>query len=195
MLRCYIDYQNARKTLLESEGVEILSLDLHNLIEEMAESVGDECTPTHRAFTGIHSKKINVEARDAEHRIYTALKYRQGIDFFTRNLYYTAAADGSFTCKEKGIDVRIASEIVAAAATGEVGGCLLWSADQDLSEAITVAKTVAAAQGRDFKCYSVQVGQRKAIYGTTPIRITAPMLYRHRLGFSDACERSELLAA
>ena len=59
MLKAFLDYQYAFRTLRYREGVAILSLDIGSIIREIVEDLGKEEVPVHRAFSGIHSKDFN----------------------------------------------------------------------------------------------------------------------------------------
>jgi hypothetical protein len=63
--------------------------------------------------------------------------------------------DGSthsfLTGEEKGIDVRIALDILTGAVNGTYDVAIVFSQDQDLSEAATEIRTIAQQQGRWIK--------------------------------------------
>lgn len=179
MIRAYIDYQNTYRLLKDREGFCLLSLKMGSLIAELIESVGETSSPTHRAFSGIHSEDVDPESRARRLKQFCALRHQEGISVFARDYAYRKNADGYLQCREKGIDVRLGCELVAAAAKGDIGGALIWSADQDISEAIAVAKEVAAAAGRQFKFFGVEIENMQAVSGTVPIKLTRTMLYRH----------------
>lgn len=179
MIRAYIDYQNTYRLLKDREGFCLLSLRMGALVAELIESVGEKSTPTHRAFSGIHSADVDPESRMRRLKQFCALRHQEGITVYARDYAYRKNTDGYLQSREKGIDVRLGCEVVAAAATGDVDGVLIWSADQDLSEAIKIAQELAASNGRQFKVYGVEFDGLKAVQGATPIKITRPMLYRN----------------
>ena len=84
---------------------------------------------------------------------------RQGVDCFTRSLRYRnqtieLPGGGSTTIlvgQEKGIDVRIALDIVRLARSGAYDVALVFSQDQDLSEVADEIRAVAQDQGRWIK--------------------------------------------
>jgi hypothetical protein len=179
MIRAYIDYQNTYRLLKDREGFCLLSLKMGSLIAELIESVGETSSPTHRAFSGIHSEDVDPESRARRLKQFCALRHQEGISVFARDYAYRKNADGYLQCREKGIDVRLGCELVATAAKGDIDGALIWSADQDISEAIAVAKEVAAAAGRQFKFYGVEIEGMQPVSGTIPVKLTRTMLYRH----------------
>ena len=179
MIRAYIDYQNTYRLLKDREGFCLLSLKMGALVAELIESVGEQSTSTHRAFSGIHSADVDPDSRTRRLKQFCALRHQEGISVFSRDYAYRKNADGYLQSREKGIDVRLACETVAAAAAGEVDGVLIWSADQDLSEAIVIAQELAASKNRQFKVYGVEFEGVKAVHGATPIKLTQTMLYRN----------------
>jgi len=179
MIRAYVDYQNTYRLLKDKEGFSLLSLKMGSLIAELIESVGEVSSPTHRAFSGIHSEDVDPESRAKRMKQFCALRHQEGISVYARDYAYRKNAEGYLQCREKGIDVRLACEIVAAAAKGEIDGALIWSADQDLSEAILVAKEVAAARDRQFKVYCVEIEGMNPLRGAIPIKLTRTILYRN----------------
>ena len=80
----------------------------------------------------------------------------QGVDCFTRSLRYRNQTielpDGSATTilvgQEKGIDVRIALDMVRLARSRAYDVALVFSQDQDLSEAVDEIRAIAGEQGR-----------------------------------------------
>ena len=84
---------------------------------------------------------------------------RSGIKTFSRQLKYRnqtiILSDGSKTAilvgNEKGIDVRLALDIVSAIRKNTCDIALIFSQDQDLSEVAEEAREIARQQGRWFK--------------------------------------------
>jgi hypothetical protein len=182
MIRAYIDYQNAYRMLKDKAGFCLLSLRMGALIAELLASVGERSATTHRAFSGLASADVDAPARTRRIRQFDALRHHEGISVFTRDYAYRKNTEGFLQSREKGIDVRLGCELVAAAAQGDIGGALLWSADQDLAEAVTVARELAAAKRRPFKVYGVELDGIKPVAGTIPILLSRPMLYRNLRG-------------
>ena len=84
---------------------------------------------------------------------------RQGIHVFARTLRYrnrtVILPDGTqhtfLSGEEKGIDVRIALDIIRLAHRGEYEVALVFSQDQDLSEAAEEVRVIARESGRWIK--------------------------------------------
>lgn len=87
---------------------------------------------------------------------------RQGIHVYSRPLRYrnkvVRLTDGTehtvLTGEEKGIDVRIALDVVRMAHRNELDVALVFSQDQDLSEVAQEIRTIAREQGRWIKMAS-----------------------------------------
>lgn len=192
MIRAYIDYQNTYRLLKDREGFCLLSLKMGSLLAELIESVGEKSAPTHRAFSGIHSADVDPESRMRRLKQFCALRHQEGILVYARDYAYRKNADGYLQSREKGIDVRLGCEVVAAAATGDVDGALIWSADQDLSEAIEIAQKLAVSMDRQFQVYGVEFDGLKTVQGATPIKLTRPMLHRNLRCEQDAHDDKSL---
>lgn len=84
---------------------------------------------------------------------------RQGIHVYSRLLRYHAKTvrlpDGALITymagKEKGVDVRIALDVVRLAHRGEYDVAVLFSQDQDLSEVAEEIRVISAERGRWLK--------------------------------------------
>lgn len=111
-----------------------------------------------RFYTGLHDPSVNPHWNH-----YWAAKLAvmgtRGITTFSRTLRYhsqtVALPDGSRTSvrigQEKGIDIRIALDMVRMAREGVVDVILLFSQDQDLSEAADEVKAISRDQDRWIK--------------------------------------------
>jgi hypothetical protein len=108
----------------------------------------------------------------------------RGIRTFSRPLRYrnqtVALTDGTLTVtlvgQEKGVDVRIALDIVRFALEDKYDVALIFSQDQDLSEAVQDVKKMALLQNRWIKLacafpVSPAVTKARGINGTDWIRI------------------------
>ncbi len=84
---------------------------------------------------------------------------RQGVRVFSRPLRYRnktvrlpdGATHAFLTAEEKGIDVRIAIDVIRLAHRGDYDVALLFSQDQDLSELCAEVRVIAKEQNRWIK--------------------------------------------
>jgi uncharacterized LabA/DUF88 family protein len=87
---------------------------------------------------------------------------RQGVEVFSRSLRYrnkiVNLPDGSthafLTAEEKGIDVRIAIDVIRLAHRNVYDVALVFSQDQDLSECCAETRVIAKEQNRWIKITS-----------------------------------------
>lgn len=113
-----------------------------------------------------------------------AVMGRQGIHVFSRSLRYrnrtVKLPDGSLhtflTGEEKGIDVRIALDVISLAHRQAYDVALVLSQDQDLSEVAEEIRAIAREQGRWIKIasafpFSPTTRNRRGITKTDWIRI------------------------
>jgi uncharacterized LabA/DUF88 family protein len=109
---------------------------------------------------------------------------RQGIKVFSRPLRYrnqtvklpSGATHTFLHGEEKGIDVRIALDVIGKAVRKEYDVALVFSQDQDLSEVADEIRTIAKQQGRWIKMacaypISPTVSNKRGINGTDWIKI------------------------
>jgi len=109
---------------------------------------------------------------------------RQGITVFSRPLRYRyrriELPDGAqhtfLAGEEKGIDVRIAIDVIRMAHRAEYDVAVIFSQDQDLSEVAKELRVIAREQGRWLKVASafpasITARNRRGIESTDWIRI------------------------
>ena len=75
----------------------------------------------------------------------------QGVRVFSRPLRYRAMGDGEEKAEEKGVDVRIAVDIIRAVLREECDVALIFSQDQDFSEVGKEVWKIAREQRRWIK--------------------------------------------
>lgn len=111
-----------------------------------------------RFYTGIHDAATNPFWNHYWSRKLAVMGTR-GITTFSRTLRYhdqpVSLPDGTSTMvrvgQEKGIDIRIALDMVRMARAETVDVVLLFSQDQDLSEAVDEVKAISRDQDRWIK--------------------------------------------
>ena len=107
------------------------------------------------------------------------LQPRDRFDMYLSELTYFERPEGYKEVKEKGIDVRIACELMTAAWDPLVTCTLLWCCDQDFAESITMTKKLAETIGKQFEIYCVHIEGIQPVRGGVPIKLTRTMLYQH----------------
>ncbi len=156
----FVDGQNLLHAALEAFGYTHPNYDVKALAEAICGPRGWNPVQV-RFYTGVPSPGDNA----FWHHFWSAkLAHmgRQGIHSYSRPLRYrnklVRLADGTehtvLTGEEKGIDVRIALDIVRMAHRNELDVALVLSQDQDLSEVAQEIRTIAQEQRRWIKMAS-----------------------------------------
>lgn len=136
-----------------------------------------------RFYTGIPDPGVNPVWHGFWARKLASLGTRS-VWTFARPLRYRneriTLPDGTETTvpvgREKGIDVRLALDVVRLARAGELDVALLFSQDQDLSEVADEVRAISVAQGRWIKTAcafpaSPTALNRRGINGTDWVRL------------------------
>ncbi len=156
----FVDGQNLFHAAREAFGYTYPNYDVSALAELVCARRGWELAQV-RFYTGIP----DVGDNRRWHSFWThklAAMGRQGVVVYSRALRYrnrtVALPDGTqhsfLTGEEKGIDVRIALDVMALAHRREYDVALVLSQDQDLSEVAEEIRTIAREQRRWIKIAS-----------------------------------------
>lgn len=156
----FIDGQNLIHSCQDAFSIPYPDFDPYKLAKKLCEVHSLNCGEV-RFYTGVHEEteepgwaafwkqKIMNMTRDQVRVTHRKLRYR---------METISLGQGSTIQKkvprEKGIDVRIALDIVAAVYDQRCENILVFSQDQDLAEAIQEANRIAGTQGRKIGMYS-----------------------------------------
>jgi len=178
----FIDGQNLYYAVRESFGCVYPNYDVLALSEAVCRSRGwnlHQC----RFYTGVPDPTDNAWW-SAFWSAKLAHMGRRGVHIFSRTLRYrnkTVQLPGGATHtflagEEKGIDVRIALDVIGLAHRRSYDVGVIFSQDQDLSEAAGEIRAIAAEQGRWIKVasafpFSPTTRNRRGIDKTDWIRI------------------------
>lgn len=178
----FIDGQNLFHAAREAFGYTYPNYDILALARRICEASGWTLTQV-RFYTGIP----DLDDNPFWHRFWEA-KLRaiswQGVHIYSRSLRYRnktmTLPDGTthtfLAGEEKGIDVRIALDVIRMAHRNEYDVAVILSQDQDLSEVAEEIRAIAREQGRWIKMacafpYSPTTRNRRGIEKTDWIRI------------------------
>ncbi len=179
----FVDGQNLYHGAREAFGYSYPNYDIGALAQTLCSVRGWMLLQT-RFYTGV------PDACDSErwHKFWSAkllAMSRQGIHTYSRSLRYrnkvVTLPDGRDTSirtgEEKGIDVRIAIDIIRMAHRREYDVALVFSQDQDLSEVARELRVIAKEQARWIKMSSaypenLNQGQQRGIDATDWIPIS-----------------------
>jgi len=178
----FIDGQNLFYAAREAFGYTYPNYDVHALSTAVCRAHGWDLSQC-RFYTGIPDPADN----SSWHRFWSAklaVMGRQGVEVFTRTLRYRnrrvklpgGATHTFLDGEEKGIDVRMALDVIRLALRRQYDVALIFSQDQDLSEAAEEIRAIAAEQGRWIKVasafpFSPTTRNRRGIDKTDWVRI------------------------
>jgi len=156
----FVDGQNLFHAAREAFGYTYPNYDVTALAEQVCARQGWELEQV-RFYTGIP----DVGANPRWHSFWThklAAMGRQGVVVYSRSLRYrnrrVELPDGTrhyvLTGEEKGIDVRIALDVIALAHRHEYDVALVFSQEQDLSEVAEEIRSIARQLRRWIKIAS-----------------------------------------
>ena len=178
----FIDGQNLFHAVRESFGYTYPNYDVFSLSEAICHKAGWSLTHV-RFYTGIPDP-----VDDPKWNHFWAGKLavagRQGVHVFSRTLRYrnktVTLPDGTqhtyLAGEEKGIDVRIALDVIGLAHRKQYDVAVILSQDQDLSEVAEEIRAIAQQQGRWIKVacafpFSPTTHNRRGINKTDWIKI------------------------
>lgn len=178
----FVDGQNLFFAAKEAFGYAYPNYDVRVLSETVCNRFHWNLTET-RFYTGVPDARDNVKWHDFWSRK-LAVMGRQGVRIFSRPLRYrnrtVQLPDGSkhsfLFGEEKGIDVRIALDIISFAYRSAFDVAVVFSQDQDLSEVAEEIRTIAGQQDRWIKIASAfpdspTIRNRRGIEKTDWIKI------------------------
>jgi uncharacterized LabA/DUF88 family protein len=153
----FFDGQNLFYGAKEAFGYSFPNYDAKKLAESVCDLNGWELTGV-RFFTGIHDQQHNLP-KYVFWRNKIAQMRRNGVFCFAPTLKYRnqsvvnhqGQVESRVVGVEKGVDVRIALDIVRLARKKELDVALVFSQDQDLAEAAKEIRSIAKDQDRWIK--------------------------------------------
>lgn len=156
----FFDGQNLFHAAKQAFGYTYPNYDVLELARTVSQSEGWNLNSA-RFYTGVPDLQDNQRW----HRFWTsklAAMARQGVEVYSRPLRYriqTVNLPGggrhSFLVgNEKGVDIRIALDIIRMALRNEYDVALVFCQDQDLSEVADEIRDIAQSQGRWIKVVS-----------------------------------------
>jgi len=188
----FIDGQNLYLSAKRAFGLRYPDFDIPALGRHLSDRIDPEQDAVIRFYIGMPVKRFSPRwtafwtnklqaARDA------------GIDVTTRELRYLTESDphapGGFrviSAREKGIDLRIALDVMAAARRSDCANIMIVSRDQDFREVIGDVQNMCAFTRRDIGLWSAfpevldASSLNRGVDGTREIRITRSQYDRLR---------------
>ena len=156
----FVDGQNLFKSARQVFGHTVPNYDVVALSRRVCEARGWRLGRVH-FYTGVPPRDKNPALNRFWRSKLRHMRY-QGAEVFSRPLRYRALADGGEKAEEKGVDVRIAVDIIRAALREECDVALIFSQDQDLSEVALELREISREQRRWIKVASAFPWERGA---------------------------------
>lgn len=156
----FIDGQNLYRSAKEAFGYSYPNYDVKLLSEKICSEQGWEINEI-RFYTGVPNLQDDTFWHNFWNKKLVNMGQR-GVNIFSRSLRYrnqtVKLPDGTnytfLVGQEKGIDVRIALDIIRLAHEKAFDICLVLSQDQDLSEVADEVRMISAEQSRWIKITS-----------------------------------------
>ena len=191
----FFDGQNLFQHAMAAFGHYHPNYDPQRLATAVCMSKGWQLTQV-RFYTGVPTRQRDRRWHEYWTRRLTAM-HRAGIDVTKRNLRYheeeRELPDGTtetvYVPREKGIDLRLALDVVRMARTDRFNVALIFSQDQDLAEMVAEVGEIAREAHRDIAVacafpHSPRATSKRGIDGTEWIRIDEA-LYNANLDHRD----------
>lgn len=156
----FIDGQNLFHSVRESFGYTHPNYDILALSSKLCKMKNWQLAEV-RFYTGVPDRSDDLFWHEFWAGKLRSMS-RQGVITFSRSLRYrnktVKLPDGSkfsfLAAEEKGIDVRIAIDVIRMAHSGDYDVALIFSQDQDLSEVATEVRAISKEQDRWLKIAS-----------------------------------------
>lgn len=194
----FIDLQNLHYFLKDACQVHANQVHLPNLFREFAAQNGLKLRQIH-VFTGIHSPEKEPEKHEAMRKRLEWLR-RCGCAVTALPLSYMWDAERQgHKAVEKGIDVRMSSEVLRAVTNG-LRKALLLTQDRDINEGIAVAREMALERGAPLDVMSVRLTDAEhfeehcAVYGldcTIRLNLSLKLIRKHTRPFTPRAVRAD----
>lgn len=164
----FIDGQNLLYSLRHAFGVRYPNYDPRKLAEEFCKKNGYELHAV-RFYTGTETEQSNKFWYDFWKKKIDTMK-QEGVITYTRPLQYRRVPDRDDPSKqvmvpmEKGVDIRIALDIVQELQMRESNVMVVFSQDSDFCELSSEIRNIARKQGRWIKFVSAYPKGKDDIY-------------------------------
>ena len=151
----FVDLQNLHYFLKENCRVAATQVHIPNMLNAYAAEHGMALKEL-QIFTGIHDQQRDPHRHDAMAKRLRWLE-RCGAKVTALPLsYYTDRITKEVRAQEKGVDVRIASEILRAVNDG-LRRAIVVTQDKDIAQSVIVAGEMAAERGRTFHTFTPEL--------------------------------------
>jgi len=152
----FIDLQNFNSFLSSCCGVNPFRLHIVNFMKEWLHFNGMSVGQI-RIYTGVPDERIEPARAEAVHKRLSWL-HGTGARIFTHKMAYSRSREnGEQRGREKGVDVRLASELVEAVAVRGVRRVVVVTQDRDLVQGLDVARNICMMRGEYLHAFSPEL--------------------------------------
>lgn len=152
----FIDLQNFNSFLSSCCGVNPFRLHIVNFMKEWLHFNGMSVGQI-RIYTGVPDERIEPARAEAVHKRLSWL-HGTGARIFTHKMAYSRSREnGEQRGREKGVDVRLASELVEAVAVRGVRRVVVVTQDRDLVQGLDVARNICLMRGEYLHAFSPEL--------------------------------------
>jgi hypothetical protein len=180
----FIDGQNFYLSAKRAFGLRYPDFDIPSLGRHLSDRIGGNHDPVVRFYIGMPIARFSpMWTRFWTNKLEAARD--AGVEVTTRELRYLTETDPHapggirvVSAREKGIDLRIALDVMAAARRPDCANILIVSRDQDFREVIGDIRTMCAFARRDIGLWSAfpmvldAPALNRGVDGTREIRIS-----------------------
>ena len=183
---CFIDGQNLFHSAKKAFGYRYPNYDVKKLAFSVCAKEGWDTLVSIHFYTGIHRRDVSSSLHDFWQCKMNAMK-DEGVFVFYRHLFYSRAHVGykgsskqTLVGREKGIDVRLALDVVRTVSEDSCDVAVIFSQDQDFYEVAKDVRSISQKQNRWIKIASAfpvgnKHGKKIGIEGTDWIEIDRKM--------------------
>lgn len=143
----FFDAMNLFYDVKSQYGYGYPNFDVLSLAETVSTHLGLTLRET-RYYSGIHSRKFSVAQHDWLRNKVKQLR-SQGVFAYTRQLSYAEGVP-----REKGIDLRLALDVVDAVFESRADTVIVFSRDQDYTELLGATRKITKAKGTELRLVS-----------------------------------------
>ena len=178
----FIDGQNLFHGIKEAFGYRYPNYDVRKLSRSVCEKQGWGEPVSIHFYTGVHEKEKSPQWNGFWRRKLDEMK-KDGVSVFSRPLVYSrivhdpeGSSQPEFIGREKGIDVRLALDVIREVSEDTCNIAVIFSQDQDLSEVAKDVRSIARREKRWIKIasafpFSTECGNARGINYTDWIKI------------------------
>lgn len=149
----FIDGQNLFHGVKEAFGYRYPNYDVKKLSHCVCQEQGWGEPVSIHFYTGVPEKNKSPQWHGFWRRKLDEMK-KHGVSVFSRPLVYSGSSQSEFLGREKGIDIRLALDVIREISEDVCNIAVIFSQDQDFSEVAKDVRSIAKREERWIKIAS-----------------------------------------